>query len=287
MIEGVAVIYELTIEKTSKALLGEGPLWDYRENLLYFVDIEGQNIRKYDPATKREWVIPTPQRVGTIGLCKDGRMLAALEDGIYFLDRNGFTRAHERCEIDGFRFNDGKVGPDGRFYAGTMSKEGKGAFYRLDTDGSLTKLFDGVYTSNGLDWSADAKTFYYTDTQYRRTDAFHFDIKRGEIRDRKTVYDYASEHPDGLSIDENDKLYVALWGSGKVKIIDPGKQAAAEEIKIPAGQVTCTTFGGKDMRTLFITTACIGRLDDPKEILAGQLYSVELPVRGVRANLFG
>ncbi|NLM78827.1 MAG: SMP-30/gluconolactonase/LRE family protein [Ruminococcaceae bacterium] len=279
--------FQLTIEKTAKALLGEGPLWDDRENVLYFVDIEGQSIRKYDPVGGQEWVLPTPQRVGTIGLCKDGRMLAALEDGIYFLSQNEFILAHDPCPIEGFRFNDGKVGPDGRFYAGTMSQTGEGAFYRLDPDRTLTRLFGGVSTSNGLDWSSDAKTLYYNDTHDQRTDAFDFDVKRGTVSNRRTVYDYSDERPDGMCIDEHGNLYVALWGSNKVSIIDPNTHKAVGEIKTPALQTSCTTFGGSDLGTLYITSACVGRLGDAKDILAGSLFSVKMSVKGVKANLFG
>lgn len=279
--------FKLTIEKTTRALLGEGPLWDYRENVLYFVDIEGKTIRKYNPETKQEGVFPTPQKVGTLGLCKDGRLLAALEDGIYYFDGNEFTLAHEKCAIEGFRFNDGKVGPDGRFYAGTMSREGRGAFYRLDKEGTLTKLFRGVYTSNGLDWSADYKTFYYNDTHYMRTDAFNFDIETGKIWGGETVFDFVKQRPDGMCIDENGHLHVAIWGSGRVKTIDPQNQELVSEINIPALQTTCTVFGGRDLSTMYITSACIGQMDNPGEILAGSLFSLEMPVKGVKANLFG
>ena len=277
----------LKIEKTSRAALGEGPLWDYRENLLYFVDIEGRSIRQYDPETKVEKVIPTPQKVGTLGLCRDGRLLAAMEDGIYFTDGKSFALAHKKCEIEGGRFNDGKVGPDGRFYAGTMSSEGNGAFYRLDTDGTLTKLFGGVYTSNGLDWSADGNTFYYIDTQYKRIDAFDFDMEAGNITGGKTVYDLKDEHPDGMSRDENGSLHVAVWGANKVIVVNPLTGELINTIYTPAAQTSCTTFGGKDLSTMFITSACINRLDDPKEVLAGMLFSVKMPYKGVKANLFG
>ena len=278
---------KLKIEKTKRALLGEGPLWDWRENKLYFVDIEGQSIRRYDPETGEEQVIPTPQMVGTLGLCKDGRLLAALEDGIYFYSDGAFTLAHKKCDIEGFRFNDGKVGPDGRFYVGTMSREGKGAFYRLDIDGTLTKLFGGVYTSNGLAWSSDTKTFYYIDTRLRRIDAFDFDARSGSISGGTAVYDFGDEHPDGMSIDENGNLHAAVWGSNKVMTVNPKTGELLGTIKTPAAQTSCTAFGGKDMDTMFITTACTGRLDDPKELLAGMLFSVKMPYKGVRANLFG
>jgi sugar lactone lactonase YvrE len=268
--------FKLKIEKTSRALLGEGPLWDWRENLLYFVDIEGRTIRQYDPRTCVEKVIPTPQMVGTLGLCRDGRMLAAMEDGIYYLEGGEFTIAHEKCEIEGFRFN-----------AGTMSPDGSGAFYRLDTDGTLTKLFGGVYTSNGLDWSADTKTFYYNDTHYLRTDSFHFDKKTGKIWGGETVFDYNGERPDGMSIDENDNLHVAIWGSNKVMVVDPATCQLIDTIKTPALQTSCTTFGGEDMSAMYITSASIGQLDNPKEILAGMLFSAQMPVKGVKANLFG
>ena len=278
---------ELKIEKTARAALGEGPLWDHRENLLYFVDIEGRTIRQYDPEKGTERVIPAPQRVGTLGLCRDGRLLAALEDGIYFTDGKTFEMAHEKCAIEGHRFNDGKVGPDGRFYAGTMSHDGNGAFYRLDTDGTLTKLFGGVYTSNGLDWSQDGKTFYYNDTHYKRIDAFDFDAETGKISGGVTVYDFKDVHPDGMSIDENGNLHVAVWGSNMVMVVNPSSGELINTIKTPAAQTSCTAFGGEDLSTMFITSASFGKLDDPKEMLAGMLFSVKMPYRGVKANLFG
>lgn len=277
----------LKIEKTSRAALGEGPLWDYRENLLYFVDIEGKSIRQYNPLTQVEKAIPTPQKVGTLGLCRDGRLLAALEDGIYLFKDGEFTMAHEKTAIDGYRFNDGKVGPDGRFYVGTMSHDGSGAFYRLDADGALTKLFGGVYTSNGLAWSADSKTFYYIDTHYKRIDAFDFDIEQGKISGGVTVYDLKDEHPDGMSIDENGNLHVAVWGSNKVIIVNPLAGELIRTIKTPAAQTSCTAFGGEDLSTMFITSASFGRLDDPKEMLAGMVFSVKMPYKGLKANLFG
>ncbi len=280
--------FNLKMEKTKKAALGECPLWDFRENVLYFVDIEGQSIRKYNPETKEEKVIPTPQMVGSLGLCKDGRLLAAMEDGIYYLEENGiFVLAHQKIVVEGSRFNDGKVGPDGRFYAGTLSREGKGAFYKLDTDGTLTKLFGEVYTSNGLDWSADTKTFYYIDTHYKRIDSFHFDKKDGNIQGGEAVYDFIDERPDGMCIDENGNLNVAVWGSSKVMTIDPAKRNVIQTIKIPASQTSCVAFGGKDLDTMYITSASTGKLDDPKEFLAGMLFSIKTPYKGVKSNLFG
>ena len=279
--------FSLTVEKASKAILGESPLWDWRENVLYFVDIEGQSIRRYSPETKEEKVIPTPQKVGTIGLCKDGRLLAAMEDGIYFVENDSFKIAHQSIKIEGERFNDGKVGPDGRFYAGTLSREGKGAFYRLDADGMLTKLFGGVYTSNGLAWSHDSKTFYYIDTHYRRIDSFSFDSEEGKISGGVTVYDFVDERPDGMSIDSDGNLHAALWASGKVVTIEPTKGALLNTLLTPASQTSCTAFGGRDLQTMFITTSCRDLENIHKEILGGMLFSIRMPVKGVKANLFG
>ncbi|MCK5130431.1 MAG: SMP-30/gluconolactonase/LRE family protein [Clostridiales bacterium] len=277
----------LKIEKTSKTILGECPLWDYRTETLYYVDIKGQSIRKYNPETKEEHVIPTPQPVGAIALCNDGRMLVAMEDGIYYLEDKKFYMAHDECEIDGDRFNDGKVGPDGRFYVGTMGTDGSGAFYRLDGNGQLDRLFGNVTTSNGMDWSHDGKTFYYIDTALSRVDAFNFDIESGRISGGETVYDFKTERPDGMCIDEDGYLNIALWSGGKVVIIDPVRGKKVDKIIIPATHATCPAYGGKTMDTMYITSASLGMTNEPTEILAGMLFSVVMPRKGRKTYLFG
>jgi sugar lactone lactonase YvrE len=120
-----------------------------------------------------------------------------------------------------------------------------------------------------------------------RIDAFDFDKEQGLISGGETVYDLVDERPDGMSIDENGNLNVAVWGANKVIVINPTSGKLINTLPTPALQTSCTAFGGKELDTMYITSASVNRLDDPKEILAGMLFSLKMPYKGVKANLFG
>jgi len=283
------VKFNIKIERFTKTTLGEGPLWDFRDNTLYYIDIEGKYIKKCDVKNQTEHVICLPQKVGAIALCNDDtRILAAMEDGIYYVDETNCTLAHPKIDIKGFRFNDGKVGPNGCFYVGTMSEEKKGAFYKLDANGNLTELFDGVGISNGLDWSSDNKTMYYIDTVNKQIDAFDFDMNSGNVVNRRCIIQLnKDENPDGMCSDNMGYLNIALWGAGKMIIINPLTQQRIGEIRLPASQITCPVFGGENMDTLYITSALINQWHNAQEQCAGKLFSVKMPYKGKRINLFG
>jgi len=282
------MILNSKIESFTKTCLGECPIWDYRDNTLYYIDIEGKYIKKCNVSKQTEQVLCLPQKVGAIALCNnDTHILAALEDGIYYVNETDCTLAHEKTAIKGYRFNDGKVGPNGCFYVGTMSEERKGAFYKLDTDGDFVELFDGVGISNGLDWSDDNTTMYYVDTVNKQIDAFDFDMKSGNIGNRRCIFRLnENENPDGMCIDSKGYLNVALWGAGKVIIINPLNKERIGEIRLPASQITCPTFGGENLDTLFITSALIDLWSNPEEQCAGKLFSVRMPFKGKRVNFF-
>ncbi len=275
--------FKLNIENCKKAQLGEGPLWDDENNILYYVDIEGKNIRKYCPETKLEQVLPLPQRVGSVFLSKDSRLLAALEDGIYYVDN--MEPAHKKIDIKGDRFNDGKVGPDGCIYTGTMSSVKDGALYKITPQGEIIQLLSGISVSNGIDWSIDEKTMYYIDTPTQKIEAFDFD---GTISNRRTIckVDEKEGRPDGMCIDMDGILHVALWTGRAFLSIDSKTGRRINKTLIPASQTTCMTFGSKDMKTLFITSA---NMDDSikSESLAGQLLSKRCSTPGRKCYRFG
>lgn len=263
------------------SIVGEGPVWDDREKVLYMTDILGKRIRKINMENGEITDKVVPQQVGFMFLTEKGELLCGAEKGIYNLS-GGFTPVCVPEKLKGRRFNDGKVGPDGRLYGGSISDDFSAAFYRYD--GALTELFDGVGNSNGLDWDTEKGILYYTDTYTHKTDCFDFSLK-GEIKNRRTVYSHTEGSPDGMCIDENGNLWIALWGAGKVICVDPVKGEKIEEISLPAAQPSCCTFAGENLDTLVITTAAHGRIIR-EEPLSGALFKVKMDVKGKKINRF-
>ncbi|MFF0450014.1 SMP-30/gluconolactonase/LRE family protein [Streptomyces sp. NPDC004609] len=178
------------------------------------------------------------------------------------------------------RFNDGGCDPDGRFYCGTMAYDvapGRGSLLRLDTDGSVTRVLTGVTISNGLAWSPDTAT--------GRVDAFDYDTERGLTARRTAVrIPDAAGLPDGLAVDAEGHLWVALWGGSAVHRYTPQGRLDAV-VELPATQVTACAFGGPDLDRLYITTSRMG-LDPAAEPLAGALFRADVGVPGLPAGAY-
>ena len=191
------------------------------------------------------------------------------------------------------RFNDGKCDPQGRFWVGTMSmtgKKGDGELYCMHRDGTLKKVLEGVSISNGLAWDQEKSKMYYIDTPTQQVFSFDFDSKTGEISNRSVVYTFREEDgsPDGMTIDADGMLWVALWGGGKVAKVNPEEKRWVDSVDVPASLVTSCVFGGDDLQTLYITTARIGLSETQleKEPYSGGLFSVRLGVKGTPSYLF-
>ncbi|MEA4889548.1 MAG: SMP-30/gluconolactonase/LRE family protein [Clostridiaceae bacterium] len=279
----------------AKAVIGEGPVWDEQTQRLFWVDIKGCRIHRYDPASGLDEQIATPRMVGAVALRRDGSLVAALEDGFYRVD---FTTAHieEIWQTDqeaGNRFNDGKCDPDGRFWAGTMSLDGlrpSGALYRLDSDRSVRRLLSGVSISNGLAWSPDKKTVYYIDSPCREIWAFDYHPADTVLANKRTVVRTAGNEgvPDGMTIDSEGRLWVAHWGGSRICVYDPRSGKKLDEIIFPVEQVSSCTFGGKNLNDLYVTTAWntlsdAARAEQPQ---AGALYRVRTAAQGFPADRY-
>ena len=272
--------------------LGEGPVWDARSGRIVWVDILGRRVHLHDPTTGATESIATPLDVGAIVPRRAGGFMAALQDGFWILGdgpaRRVATVPEVRPEI---RFNDGKCDPAGRFWAGTMPYGGAspaGCLYRLDRDGSVARVLDGVTISNGLAWSGDGTTVYYIDTPTRRVDAFSYDAATGGIGDRRTVIEIPSGagEPDGMAIDVEDGLWVALWGGGALHRYVEGRLDRV--IALPVSQPTSCAFGGPDLRDLYVTSAWSGLTPAARraEPLAGGLFRIRPGVRGPAASAY-
>jgi sugar lactone lactonase YvrE len=241
--------------------LGEGPVWDARDQSLYWVDIpEGRVHRMAADGSFSSW--DTGQPVGAVVPRASGGLVAAVEDGFMALDLDsGSLTMLAEVEKDqpGNRMNDGSCDRAGRFYAGTMASDespGAGALYRLDPDLSVTSLVTGVGTSNGIGWSPDDRLMYYVDSQANRVDVFDYDAATGQIGGRRPFKAVGEGDvvPDGLTVDADGGVWVATWEGYALLHLDPGGQLI-ETLELPAARVTSCVFGGPDLDRLYITTA--------------------------------
>ena len=285
---------ELVID--SKSTLGEGSLWNYRTGELMWVDIKGGILNFYNPNTGLNKEMFTGQMIGTVVPTESGKVLVALKDGIYLFDpETGSKKLMVDPEADkpDNRFNDGKCDPSGRFWAGTMSLNDQpqaGALYRLDPDGTIHKMIDRVGTSNGIVWSSDKTKMYYIDTPTAKVMSYDYDDATGEISNPKVAVQIPDGigYPDGMTIDENDHLWVALWGGSAVGNFDPETGKLIRKIEVPAKNVTSCAFGDNDLGTLYITTARENTSDKDLERFphAGGVFKIRPGVKGVNAFYF-
>jgi len=279
MNKNLRVIYNGNLE------VGENPLWNYQRSELIFIDILGKSMYiKKDKGSDVKIILP--QKLGCVALCEDGDMLFGLEDGVYRMNMSGeLSLAHQEVKINGERFNDGKVGPDGAFYLGCADKGGRGAFYRL-RDGRLEEIFDGCTCSNGIDWTSDNKTMYYIDSPRQMIEAFDFDISNGVLSNRRKFADIPCEWglPDGMTIDGDDNLWVALWGGSRVIQIDKNSREAINEIELPCPKVSSCAFGGNNLSELYITTAAKEDIESYPQ--AGKVFAVSIGIRGKKINYY-
>ncbi len=279
-----------------KSSLGEGSLWDVATQRLYWVDIAEQRVMVFDPKNHSNLEYAIDQSVGTIVLSNDGSYVLGLREGIGILDP---TRGALIPLVDpevgkaGNRFNDGKCDPRGRFWAGTTVEDGQkgnAALYCFEHDLSWSQKLDGVDCSNGLCWSNDERNFYYIDTPTGVIRAFDYDPVDAGLSNERVVADLSSKGaPDGMTIDAEDHLWVALWGGRRVVRVDPISGRCVFEVHVPANNVTSCAFGGPELDQLYITTARIGQSEQELERTpkAGSLFVARLPFCGVPAFRFG
>jgi len=258
------------------ATLGEGPVWDAEQQRLVWLDILPGLVHRFDPATGGGDVFGVGKPVGSAGLRHGGGLVLAVEDGFALLDP----------------FNEGKCDPAGRFLAGTMAYDltpGAGSVYRLGADLAITKLFGGVTISNGLAWTADGATLYYIDSPTQSVDAFDYDTETGRLGNRRRVVDIpaAAGLPDGMTIDTDGCLWVALYGGSAVHRYTPDGRLDTV-LSFPASNITCPVFGGPGLDMLYVTSARDG-LDERQlaaQPHAGALFAADAGARGLPAHRF-
>ena len=285
---------ELVID--SKAELGEGAIWNQETGELIWVNITGKVLNFYNPSTNINKEMFTGQMIGTVVPTETGKVLVALQNGIYYLDPATGTKkliVDPEEDLSDNRFNDGKCDPAGRFWAGTMSTKdvkNAGALYRLDSDSTIHKMVENVSISNGIVWSLDKTKMYYIDTPTQKVMRYNYNNETGEIDNPVVVVEIPNEmgSPDGMTIDANGNIWIALWGGSAVGCWNPETGELINTIEVPAKNVTSCAFGDNDLGTLYITTA---RIDTSPEELnnfpgAGGVFRIRPGVKGIESFFF-
>ena len=271
--------------------LGEGPVWDTRRQLLYWVDIKQARLHRYNPASGDHHATALTSPIMALGFREAGGLVVACGRGLAFFDEDAGRFdpiANPEGDKSQVRFNDGSVDPAGRFWAGTMNESDiespVHSLYRLDVDLSLDKVIDDVTIANGLGWSPDHATLYFTDTVRRTIFAYDYDTATGAIKNRRPFIEIpeVEGYPDGMTVDSEGCIWSAIWGGSKVARFDPQGRRIAE-IPLPVAHVTSCAFGGKNFDTLYITTAWTGldaqaRRQQPQ---AGDVFCLQTDTPGL------
>jgi sugar lactone lactonase YvrE len=242
--------------------LAEGPTWDAAHQRLRWVDIPAGAVHEGTLADGRIEVTGGLRVAGTAGAvaaADDGTLVVAGQEALLVVHPDGTRREGPRVVPAGAgrRLNDGAVDPAGRFLVGTLSLAevtGAEVLVRWDREGALTVLDDDLHLSNGLGWSADGRTLYSVDTLRGTVFARPYDPGDGSAGPRRVHALVDGGLPDGLAVDAEDHLWLAVWGAGEVRRLGPDGRVVAR-LAVPAPHTSSVAFAGEDLRTLVITTA--------------------------------
>ncbi len=275
----------------ARAELGEGPLWDARTAELLWVDINEGVVHRFDPVTGADRSFEVGRSVGTVVPRASGGYLLAVQDGFAAAGDDGSVEllVAVEAENDETRMNDGACDSRGRFWAGTMHLDCVtcvGSLYRLDPDLTVTRMVGDVTISNGIGWSLDDTVMYFVDTVTGDVDAFDFDAESGVCSNRRRLatIEEAAGTPDGLTVDAEGCIWVALWDGWAVRRYAPDGTHLGT-VDVPAARVTKPSFGGRDLRDLYITSAAADE-PDPAQPHAGGIFHVRPGVAGLPAQAY-
>jgi sugar lactone lactonase YvrE len=273
---------------------GEGPI--YWDNHLLYVDIEGHSLIRLNPETQKEEIWEMGERIGTVVPTLNEDFICAGDSGIYRFDPSNGQKTNladpEAKKRPDNRFNDGKCDPSGRFWAGTIStvkKEGDANLYQLDHSGLLTLQVIGVTNSNGICWNASKTEMYYIDTPTQKVFAYEYDDQTGKLGGSRVAVDFRDLNtegsPDGMTIDEEGMLWVALCHGGAVVQVNPESGELLDKVELPCVETTACAFGGRNLDRLFVTTGIHKTLHEKE---AGKVFVIDgLGVSGVPAIPYG
>ena len=277
------------------AEIGESPIWNPDSSELLWVDILAGLVHRFRPSDKSNATVGVGQPVGAVALTQDERLLLAVRDGFALLDADGAVQMLAEVEADNeqSRMNDGACDAQGRYWAGTTQADraaGSGSLYRLQATGDVQREVANLTLPNGIDWSPDGRSMYFIDSATNCVDAFAFDGETGRVSDRRRLVEIPSEAgmPDGLTVDAEGCLWIAMYRGGALRRYSPAGELD-RIVELPVSLVTSCTFGDTDLGTLYITTATRGL--DSEALLAqpgaGGLFRLRPGVTGLPAHRFG
>lgn len=282
----------MDIVRDKRCIIGEGPIYNSKENTLYFTDGFACEYCRYDFKTKKVETLKTEVGCAAIAFDKHNRIIVSRSDGVFVLNENGETEnIYDPLKYEIKNANDMKVGPDGRIYVGTqsskrlgLSDDVDGKLYCIHKNGEVEVLLDGLILSNGMDWSMDEKRFYHTDSDTDIIKEYDFDYINGRIS--ATGREIKVNGVDGFTIDREDRIYATRWGYGDIAVIDIHKMAVEEYIKLPCEAPSSCAFGGEGMEYLIVTSASWGQnIEDDK--MGGYTVLIKGKSKGREPYVYG
>jgi len=280
-----------------EATVGESPVWSAEEQCLYWIDIQKKRVHKFDPVTRGNVTFELPEIVTSAALRASGGLVLTLEkDFAVFDPRTGSLNriGHVEADVPDNRFNDGKCDPSGSFFAGTMDAKNwsapAGHLFRMDPDQKISTVQSEVICSNGSGWSPDGRTMYYIESFRYAVFAYDVEQQSGALSNRRTFLSidrHGGGFPDGMTVDSDGFVWCNLVGLGQIHRYDP-TGALERIVQLPVPRATDCTFGGPDLRTLFVTSA--RETMTPPQLaaapLSGSLFAYAAPVAGLQASAF-
>ncbi len=274
----MVVTRTLEVICAAACIVGESPVWLAGRRELAMADVHGRRVRRiaWDSGRAQDFVMR--EQVGSVvpdGA--DGALLVFAGKDVLRLSPDGTSvPIAENLPLAGLRFNDVRRGPDGRIWGGTFSHGREAAFYRFDKDWTFSELLSGVGNSNGIVWDAARRFVYHVDTPRGTITRYRYDMEAASLSEAKVVRAFARREglPDGMCAGADGRLWVAMWGMGRILCIDPETGAGMDEVRLPVSQPACPAFAGDSLETLVVTTAAHG-VNLREEPLAGCVLGVK------------
>lgn len=289
--ETVQITAEVSCIWPAHAILGEGPCWDASARKLYWTDIKAKRLYAYSPKEDRKETWQLPCRVGSVALPPPawapppelgGTILLACGDrGLMWLELAGDAKivviAHPEAHLPENRFNDGKIGPDGRYWAGTMHDpeiKATGSLYAFSPDGEVMLLDSDYRVTNGPAFSPDGRTVYHTDSALQKVYAFDL-LADGGLANKRVLVRFGpgDGYPDGMTTDCHGNLFIAMWDGSRIEKISPHGTRLGH-IEMPTPRITSCTFADDASKILYATSASVGLPESDQ--LAGSLFEIRL-----------
>jgi sugar lactone lactonase YvrE len=283
--------FEIAVPPTAE--LGEGPRWDAATATLMWVDIPGKRVHRYDPASGEDTAQQVSDVVSLALPRRGGGVVVGLPDGLHLLDGEPSTLlAGIEAQRSDTRTNDGACDAAGRLWVGTMALDERSpvaGLYRVDPDYAVTTVLTGTTISNGLGWSPSGRSFYFIDSPTCRVDVFDCDLASGTLENRRlfTAVEVEGAVPDGLNVDAEGCIWVALHGGWGLNRYSPDGDLVAE-VRLPVARITSCCFGGDDLRDLYVTTRQEGlnAAEHTAQPLAGALLRLDVGLSGLPTDAF-